>query len=143
MTGSGVRHRSRAYYRKVTITKKRSGPSSISQFIETLLIRIETDEGLYGWGESQAPVGPEVVKNIIDRLLVPLILGSDPRQTGVLWERMYHSMYVRGQITGFMLDAISGVDMALWDIKGKAAGASVASCWVDLSALGFPFTSQG
>jgi len=107
-----------------------------SQFTETLLVRIETDEGLYGWGESQAPIGPEVAQNIVERLLSPLLLGADPRQTAVLWDLMYHSMNVRGQSTGFMLDAISGIDMALWDIKGKLAGASVTGL------LGGPFRTR-
>lgn len=98
-----------------------------SQLVETVLVRVETDEGLYGWGEGQAPVGPEVPQTIIDRMLAPVLLGCDPTQTSVLWDRMYTSMNVRGQITGFMLDAISALDIALWDIKGKAAGMSVAS----------------
>jgi len=107
-----------------------------SRLTETLLIRVETDEGLYGWGESQAPLVPEVAKDIVDRLLTPALLGCDPRETSVLWDRMYHSMNVRGQISGFMLDAISGIDIAFWDIKGKAAGVSIASL------LGGPFCNR-
>lgn len=107
-----------------------------SQKVETLLIRVETDTGVYGWGESQAPIAPEVAKTLIDRVLGPMLLGSDPRRTNVLWERMYKSMHVRGQVTGFMLDAISGVDMALWDIKGKAAGEPVCVM------LGGPFLNR-
>jgi L-alanine-DL-glutamate epimerase-like enolase superfamily enzyme len=102
---------------------------------EALLVRIDTEEGLHGWGESQAPIMPEVAKIIIDRLLAPLLIGCDPRQTNVLWDRMYNAMRARGHTTSFMLDAISGIDIALWDIKGKAAGESVASM------LGGPFTS--
>ena len=65
-----------------------------------------------------------------------MLLGSDPRHTDVLWERMYKSMHVRGQTAGFMLDAISGVDIALWDLKGKAAGEPVCVM------LGGPFLDR-
>lgn len=104
--------------------------------IQSLLIRVETDDGLHGWGESQAPIVPEAARDLIDRLLGPMLVGSDPRQTNVLWERMYKSMHVRGQITGFMLDAISGLDAALWDLKGKAAGEPVSGL------LGGPFCDR-
>lgn len=89
---------------------------------QTLLVRIDTDDGLYGWGESQAAIVPEAAQSVIQQLVGPLLLGADPRQVDVLWDRMYRSMNVRGHFTGFMLDAISGVDIALWDIKAKAAG---------------------
>jgi D-arabinonate dehydratase/D-galactarolactone cycloisomerase len=49
-------------------------------------------------------------------------MGADPRETTVLWERMYAGMRVRGHRGGFYLEALSGVDIALWDIAGQAAG---------------------
>jgi L-alanine-DL-glutamate epimerase-like enolase superfamily enzyme len=104
--------------------------------VQSLLVRVETDEGLHGWGEGQAPVVPEAARELIDRLLGPMLVGSDPRETNVLWERMYRSMHVRGQVTGFMLDAISGLDVALWDLKGKAAGEPVCRL------LGGPFCDR-
>jgi galactonate dehydratase len=97
-----------------------------SQKTESLLIRVSTDQGIHGWGESQSPIVPEVAATIIQRLLGPMVLGHDPTDTAALWDRMYESMNVRGQLGGFMLDAISGLDIAFWDIKGKAAGKSVA-----------------
>lgn len=100
---------------------------------QTLLIRIDTDDGLYGWGESQAPIVPEAAQSVIEQLLGPMLLGQDPRQVDVLWDRMYRSMNVRGHATGFMVDAISGLDIALWDIKAKAAAEPLARL------LGGPF----
>jgi L-alanine-DL-glutamate epimerase-like enolase superfamily enzyme len=92
---------------------------------QCLLVRIETDSGLEGWGECQAPIIPETARQIIDHLLGPMILGADPDAVNLIWNRMYRSMAGRGQITGFMLDAMAGIDIALWDIKGKAAGLPV------------------
>jgi len=88
--------------------------------IETALIKIETDAGLIGWGESQSPVAPEVVRTIVETILAPILIGEDPMAHERLWARMYNSMRVRGHTTSFMLDAIAGIDTALWDIKGKA-----------------------
>jgi D-galactarolactone cycloisomerase len=94
-------------------------------FAETTLVKIATDEGLVGWGEVHAPVAPEVTKTLIDRLLAPAVIGEDPRQTGFLWDKMYDRMRPRGHSNGFMLEAMSGIDIALWDITGKATGLPV------------------
>ena len=91
-----------------------------SQTIDTCLVRITTDDGLVGYGESKAPVAPQVTKAIVDSLLADIILGSDPSDITVLWERMYAGMRVRGHQAGFYLEAMSGVDIALWDLAGKA-----------------------
>lgn len=104
-----------------------------SSMIETALIRIETDDGLIGWGEAQSPVAPEVVVSIVGTILGPLLLGEDPMAHERLWSRMYNAMRVRGHTGSFLLDAIAGIDTALWDIRGKALGARIC----DL--LGGPF----
>ena len=72
-----------------------------SNTIDTVVVIISTDEGLVGYGEAKAPVAPQVTKEIIDRLLVDLVLGADPRNITVLWERMYAGMRVRGHRAGF------------------------------------------
>ena len=92
-----------------------------SKTIDTCLVRITTDDGLIGYGEAKAPVAPQVTKAIIDLLLADVVLGADARDITVLWERMYAGMRVRGHQAGFYLEAISGIDIALWDLAGKAA----------------------
>jgi L-alanine-DL-glutamate epimerase-like enolase superfamily enzyme len=92
---------------------------------QCVLVRVETDDGCEGWGECQSPIAPEATREIIDQLLGPMLLGADPHAVNFLWQRMYRSMAGRGQVTGFMLDAMAGIDIALWDIKGKAAGQPV------------------
>jgi D-galactarolactone cycloisomerase len=106
-------------------------PVIYSTQFETALVRVTLDSGLAGWGEAQAPVAPEVACTIIDRILAPVLEGSEfDGTTGeieALWWRMYSTMRVRGQTGGFMLDAIAGIDIALWDLAGKLQGKPVAA----------------
>ena len=98
-----------------------------SPFIETVLVKVTDSDGLIGWGEALSPAAPEATAAIVGRLLRPLLLGHDPLAVDVLWASLYDSMRERGHITGFMLDAISGVDIALWDLRGKRLGQPVAT----------------
>ena len=91
-----------------------------SSKIETALMKIETDSGIIGWGEAQSPVAPEIVCTIINTILAPILLGESAMAHERLWSRMYNAMRVRGHVGSFLLDAIAGIDTALWDIKGKA-----------------------
>jgi D-galactarolactone cycloisomerase len=97
---------------------------------ETALVRVSTDSGIIGWGEAQAPLAPEVVCEIVRLLLGPAVVGVEfsggVEEIRALWQRMYSTMRVRGQTGGFMLDAISGVDIALWDLSGKMRGLPVS-----------------
>ena len=105
-------------------------PALYSEHFETVLVRAELSDGATGWGEAQAPLAPRVAATIIEDLLAPVLEGEpfDGRRETLegLWRRMYQTMRVRGQTGGFMLDAISGVDLALWDLAGKMAGQPVA-----------------
>lgn len=87
-----------------------------------LLVKVMTDEGIYGWGECYG-AHPEITSTIIERMWSPLLLGADPFDTEVLWELQYRT--IRGH-KGPTLAAMSGIDIALWDIKGKAAGLPVS-----------------
>ncbi len=90
-----------------------------SDTIDCVVVRVETEGGAVGWGEAKAPVGAEATARIIDLLLAPMIVGANPLQVRVLWEQMFSAMRVRGHSNGFWLEAISGVDIALWDLAGK------------------------
>ena len=93
---------------------------------ETLMVKITADNGAVGWGEGLAPVAPEVAATVVDRLLTPLIVGEDPRMVQVLWHRMSESMRERGHLVGHQADAMAGVDIALWDLRGQLEERSVA-----------------
>lgn len=97
-----------------------------SERIETTLVRVTLSNGLTGWGEAQAPVAPRVSAVIIQDILAGVLAGQELDSPARLWDLMYQAMRVRGQTGGFMLDAISGVDLALWDLAGQLAGLPVA-----------------
>jgi len=108
-----------------------SYPCLYSTLIETALIRVRLDNGVEGWGEAQAPLAPEVACTIVERILRPVLAREEftpaPDAIARLWDRMYSTMRVRGQTGGFMLDAISGVDLALWDAAGKYLNSTVSA----------------
>jgi D-galactarolactone cycloisomerase len=91
------------------------------------LVEVQTDEGVTGWGEAlcQGLQPPEIAAAAIQHSLQHLLVGEDPLQPEVLWHRMYHYTRDYGQ-KGAVVGAISGVDIALWDICGKVRGAPVA-----------------
>lgn len=84
----------------------------------TTLIEIVTDGGVSGWGESFC-FYPEPISSIVERVYKPLLLGEDPLDISILWQRMYNSTRSQGQ-KGMVVCALSGVDIALWDLAGKA-----------------------
>lgn len=97
-----------------------------SNNIEAVIVRIEADNGTVGWGEAHTPVAGEVSKTIIDRLLAPLLYNRDPLDIQPIWEAMYATMRLRGHNSGYLLEAMSGIDIALWDLAGKALEVPVA-----------------
>jgi galactonate dehydratase len=87
-----------------------------------LIVKVETDEGIYGWGESGLSGREKAVVGVIEHYREWLI-GKDPMQIGRIWQEMYRSQYFEG---GRVLQAaISAIDIALHDIKGKALGVPV------------------
>lgn len=85
------------------------------------IVIIHTDEGIQGFSYVR---GGETVYAAIEALR-PLVLGCDPFMTEALWHKMYYSHLMQGR-KGSILRGISAIDIALWDIKGKSTGKSVA-----------------
>ncbi len=92
-----------------------------STFFGTL-VEVTTDDGVTGVGEAIARKTPRVVAGIVDDLLAPLVVGRDPRDIAGLWEQMFAQLRRWGHSRGFVLEAISGIDTALWDLLARAAG---------------------
>lgn len=91
----------------------------------SVLIRVTAEDGTVGWGETYGIVAPEAVTAIIDDVLGPAVIGRDPRDAVVIQEDLYNLMRVRGFFGGFYVDAIAGVDIAIWDLFGKLVGQPV------------------
>ncbi len=86
---------------------------------QTCIVRLTTESGLAGWGECHAPLAPRATAAIVLDVLAPILIGQNPLAIEVLWQRMYGSQRLRGQVAGYQLEAIAGVDIALWDLAGK------------------------
>jgi L-alanine-DL-glutamate epimerase-like enolase superfamily enzyme len=91
----------------------------------SVLIKITADDGTVGWGETYGIVAPDAVTSIIDDVIGPVIVGRDPRDAVVIQEDLYDLMRVRGFFGGFYVDAIAGIDIAVWDLFGKLVGQPV------------------
>ena len=89
---------------------------------QTTMVVITTDEGIEGYGEAFGPT--RVIAQAVETYCAPKVIGQDPFNTEVIWDNIYRPMRHNSQ-KGFLVEAMSGVDIALWDIKGKAAGVPV------------------
>lgn len=91
---------------------------------KSMLARVETSDGTVGWGEGGQYGPAEPVAAVVHAVFAPLLLGQDPRQPEVLWEGMYSHSRDFGR-KGAAMEAISALDIALWDILGKVQHAPV------------------
>jgi mannonate dehydratase len=86
-------------------------------------LKIETDEGIYGLGDGTLNGRELAVVSYLTEHVIPCLIGRDPFQTEDIWQYLYHGAYWRrGPVT---MSAIAAVDIALWDIKGKALNTPV------------------
>ena len=99
-----------------------------------VLVRVTTDTGLVGWGECFAYGAPLAVANVVDEALAPLVVGEDPGAIEALTRKMHQALMIWGR-RGLGMFAISGVELALWDLAGKARGVPV---WALLGGLAQP-----
>ena len=97
--------------------------SAFSTFTEraACLVEIETDAGLSGWGEC---LGPHTVNAAIVQAMAPALIGRDPALIEPIWFDLYSAWRDQGQ-RGATVTAQSGIDIALWDLAGKAHGVPV------------------
>ena len=87
-----------------------------------IVVAIDTDDGLTGYGIGG---GGTAGIHVIEKELRPLLMGADATQVEDLWEHQYRATLAYGR-KGLAIMAISGIDLALWDLRGKAASLPVA-----------------
>jgi len=90
---------------------------------QATLVRIDTDDGISGYGEANPDAGAGGVVGMI-KFLTPLLLGEDPRDVERVWEKLRRRVFA-GPQAGVFVIALSGIELALWDLAGKAAGQPV------------------
>ena len=89
------------------------------------LVEISTDAGVTGWGECFGPGNIAFAnKAIVEQVIRPMVIGRDPLDREVIWHEVYNLLRDHGQ-KGMPIQALSGVDIALWDIAGKITGLSL------------------
>jgi D-galactarolactone cycloisomerase len=88
-----------------------------------VLVEIECDDGTVGWGECLGPARPNAA---VVAAYGNWLIGENPLENEKIWARLYNALRDQGQ-RGLTLTALSGIDIALWDIKGKHFGASVST----------------
>jgi len=89
-----------------------------------ILVRVETDDGLTGWGECFAYGVPLAVCSVLDEALAPLLIGQEATRVEALVDTLHRALMIWGR-RGLAMMAVSGVELALWDLAGKAAGLPV------------------
>jgi L-alanine-DL-glutamate epimerase-like enolase superfamily enzyme len=88
---------------------------------DAIIVKVVSDEGVIGWGEAHHARNPGTVAHLINTTMRDLVLGMDPTQTTVIWTRMYRAQVGSHGMGAGSVIAMSGIDMALWDLKGKLA----------------------
>ncbi len=132
------------------------GPSSVASArgpahtpaVDSLLVKVTTDEGIVGWGEGFGFEATPLTQRAIDDLIAPLCVGQDATRIAPLMREVQERLQVFGR-AGTLIHALSAVDIALWDIAGKAAGAPLhrllggaaaadLACYASLDAFSDP-----
>jgi D-galactarolactone cycloisomerase len=83
-----------------------------------LLVEVVGEDGMSGWGEAFGP--PRLIAPVVD-FYKPLLVGADALATDLLWQTLYNRLRDHGQ-KGLAIEALSAVDIALWDLKGRHLG---------------------
>jgi L-alanine-DL-glutamate epimerase-like enolase superfamily enzyme len=88
----------------------------------SVIVKVTATDGTVGWGETYGIVAPRAVAEIVDDVLGPVVVGRDPCDATVIRSELYDLMRVRNQSGGYYGDALTGVDIAIWDLFGKVVG---------------------
>lgn len=98
-----------------------------AKYVETPLVKVTLSDGTVGWGEANAGIGPEVVTLIVNALLAQMVEGQEYENPGALWDFLYDAQRGRGYSSGYWLDALAAIDIAVWDAIGKREQSPVAA----------------
>ena len=88
---------------------------------DTLLVKVQTDTGITGWGDAFCYGCMDSVRAAVHGMIVPRVIGRDARDVAKLSYELQQALHLHGRY-GITIFALSGLDIALWDLAGKAAG---------------------
>jgi D-galactarolactone cycloisomerase len=98
--------------------------SGVRESRTTALVRVDTDSGIHGFGSCSG--NGAIVQFILEQVVKPAVVGMDPANIDALWQKLYFGARARQLgLRGIGFVALSGLDVALWDIRGKAEGAPI------------------
>jgi D-galactarolactone cycloisomerase len=112
----------RTYALRATIPRPFGQSQAFGNTRSAVLVEVVTDEGLSGWGECGAGRHQEPARHFVESFYRPLLLGKNPLDVERLWETCYAVLVTSGLTRGSTIQALSGVDIALWDLRGKILG---------------------
>jgi L-alanine-DL-glutamate epimerase-like enolase superfamily enzyme len=119
-----VRVRASAHSRALTGTLVRLGLGANTKR-DCVVVRVTADDGSVGWGEAHHGQNPTAIAEVVEKGLGSLILGADPFDTEGIFSRLSRQQVVTHGLGAGSVIALSGIDIALWDLKGKLLGQPV------------------
>src|SRR5581483_8904049 len=116
----------RAHYLRADLDQPFGWSVYTTPIRQAVLVEVETEDGLVGWGEAGSGTLPRSGARFIEEVLRPLALGEDPFDLDRVWQKARATFDRAGWGAGFPVQALSGLEMALWDLQGKAVGRPVS-----------------
>ena len=111
--------------------------------VETPVVKVTFRNGWSGWGEANCPIGPEVVQVLCNGVIADMVVGKTFGSPLELWTLLYSAQQGRGYLSGYWLDALAAVDIAIWDALGKRLGMPVAALIYESPLPSFPVYLSG
>jgi D-galactarolactone cycloisomerase len=114
----------KAYPISVKIPPERQNTLGIGKLTkrDAVIVKIVTESGIVGYGEAHHARNPGAVANVVNTTMRGLVLGMDATQVTAIWNKVYRAQFASHGMGAGSIIALSGIDMALWDIRGKAVG---------------------
>jgi D-galactarolactone cycloisomerase len=100
----------------------RAGPFTFSGARSAIIVKITTEDGIVGWGEAMSARSPRAIASLINKTFAGFIIGEDAASVVSIWDHAYSRFLRTSGADAASAIALSGIDMALWDIRGKAVG---------------------
>ena len=107
-----------------------------------VLVEVHTDEGIVGYGEAGAGRQQQANRAIVEGELKPMLIGENPLGIEAIWQKVNRSL-LSGLNRGMPVQALSGIDMALWDVLGKALNVPVYQLWGGAVRMQVPVYATG